>query len=842
MNKSILIRGSIIMGLFLLVIGAAVGCSFIKGESTEPTINNGNDVFLTIDDFTVTNNELYEIMKNVDGLNYLMEYVDRIMLQDTIDTITQAEIDAEIRLLIYKTDSDDIIAEIQSDPEIDQILIDAFNQNLTILGFDHTDPDSLREYVEVSIAKSKIAEQHISDATGNNIYALTDVEIKTYYDTITYGDVCALEVRFESDTEAKLVFDHFNLVQNFEEGIGEYFGTLPIEDVPSDGFILDTEQDGNTYLLDDEEVFAKYILLYNYMNPNVTPLLANLTQEDYCRDHSDIGSYNHDSMIKDRESDEPYVILTNYLFDTLTLDPDDGIRYSYTAQSVGDASVFVYKVSEEDVVDYEDLTDSEVIDLKTELIESFMTPSVIQDIVSSTFEHLDLEIFDPYLALKHEFDSGVVYDNEGSDTIVATIGDVEITADEFFTFMKDRVGVFYSIELAKSNMLLTSQAYTDMYGDTHDYMDSNLAIMEANREELRSMKAAFGSNAYYDYGLSSSKFTWEEFMYLAFNVKTESEVIENIFILQDLKNHVIFPTLNYDSVIDYMETQAAEYLSLNATHLLIYVDHDKDFIPDDFDEFIDELAAPELAEYEALRLAIDDLVFLKLEDGLSFEEIVNEYEDSLMMDPLNEWAQFKQFGFLIMTQLLTPEASLDHHNIDIYDDRFQDTLKRVYDEFVVLKDNSIEPITEYLDSQITVTDFGIHFILATEGSDFSQNTAQYDPTDDTSVTYSDGSANTSEIPNAAQIAIYNEIKFATIGGDFTTAILPPNVYSAIDSYYGETFDAYFSQTGLSVVILEYMFDNNPVYATNNAENLETLQDILDVLYDVNFKDGFVIVD
>lgn len=43
MNKSILIKGSIIMGLFLIVIGLAVGCSFIKADATEPMISNGDE-------------------------------------------------------------------------------------------------------------------------------------------------------------------------------------------------------------------------------------------------------------------------------------------------------------------------------------------------------------------------------------------------------------------------------------------------------------------------------------------------------------------------------------------------------------------------------------------------------------------------------------------------------------------------------------------------------------------------------------------------------------------------------------------------------------------------------
>ena len=39
-----------------------------------------------------------------------------------------------------------------------------------------------------------------------------------------------------------------------------------------------------------------------------------------------------------------------------------------------------------------------------------------------------------------------------------------------------------------------------------------------------------------------------------------------------------------------------------------------------------------------------------------------------------------------------------------------------------------------------------------------------------------------------------------------------------------------------------MFDNNVEFANNDAANLESLQDILDVLYSINFPDGYVVID
>ncbi len=848
MNKSILIKGSIIMGLFLLIIGAAVGCSLITADSTEPTLSNGDDVYFTMDDFTVTNEQLWEVMKNVDGLSYLMDYVDHILLEDEINAVTQEEIDNEVRYLTYLTYSEDIIAEIQENPGINQDYIDAFEQNLVVLGFDPSNADDLRAFTEVGIAKNKLARQFMLDATDEDVYALQDDDLKDYYDSITYGNVCAIEVRFESDTEANLVFEEFNLVPNFNLGIGEYIDTLvAIEDVPSDGFILDE----NTVQLTEDEVFSKFVLLYNYMNPWETPIPEDITQEAYCNDFVDVAKYNFDDMVGDRSGSDPYVGLATYLFTTLSVNPEDedALRYSYSAQSIGDASLYMFKVNQETTDVYEDLTDAELLGLKNDILDLIVTIEVIDDIVATTYEDVEFEIYDPYLALKYLFEGGEKFDNDGSDSVIATVGDEEITADQLFAFMEERVGAFYSIELAKVEMLLTSDAYTEIYGDDYDYMNSDNEIMLENRDELRTMKSTFAGNGYASYGFSSVDYTWEEFIYLAFSVKTEAEVIEQLFIMQDLQSKIIYPSLDYDNVKDYILYQSQKYFSLNAEHLLIYVDFDLDFTPDDFTEFIDGLDETELIEYEAIKVAFDTLIFSKINDDMSFGDIVNEYEDSLMNDPLNEWAEFKQYGFKIMTEMLTvPDGngtvtSLNNINSEGFDADFVNSLKRIYDAYVIEEANSIGEITEYMDTQITESAFGIHLILATEGSGFVQYSAAYDPLDGTvEGEYTDGSENDSDIPNEQQISIYNSIRFATIGGDFTLDLLPPDVYQSVDLYYGSIFDAYFTQTGFSIVTLNYMFDNNATFTTDNAGNLESLQSILDVLYVINFPEGFVVVD
>jgi len=228
---------------------------------------------------------------------------------------------------------------------------------------------------------------------------------------------------------------------------------------------------------------------------------------------------------------------------------------------------------------------------------------------------------------------------------------------------------------------------------------------------------------------------------------------------------------------------------------------------------------------------------------MTFAEITSEFKNSLMNDPLNEWGPFKQYGFKIMTENLTPENSRDNVTSQSFDPAFAASLKRIYDAYVIEEANAITPITEYLDTQITETAFGIHLILATEGSGFEQFSAAYDPNDSTvEGEFTVGSENDSDIPNQSQIEIYNRIRYAAIGGELTTDLLPPVVYQSVNLYYKDVFEAYFSQTGFSVVTINYMLDNNAEFATDNAANLDVLQNILDVLYIINFPEEFVVID
>ncbi len=833
MNKSILIRGSIIMGIFLVIIGAAVGCSMIGKDETTPQISNPDEVYLALDDFDVTKQELWEVMRNVDGLGYLMGYIDEIILKDYIDEITQDEVDAEIKILTYLTDDEDMIAEIQADPEIEQEYIDAFRQNLVIMGFDPDNSDDLREFVELSIAKVKYLEEYVANAAPDSYFAILSEDIERYYTQTEYNDACVVEVRFSSANEANLVFDLFNLVPNYNTGFGEYFGVDPIIEVSSDSF-----NDSNTTQLTDEEVFTKYIEMYNYMNPWMPQIPTNITQEDYCADYSDIATYNYKDMTYNKAQGDPNIDYAAYLFTTIDLTAEEMVRYSYNVQNIGNASIIAYKVSEEPRTDYEDLTAHRIAELIEELSVFYITEQNIEVVMQEKRDEVGLELFDPLMKLKYEFDTGISYDNTGDKSVIAKFGDIEITADDLFNYMEARVGTFYSIEITKVKWLVQSEEFEAIYGEERDYMNNDTDRMIEHRNELRTIKSTFSANGYVSYGFSSNDYTWEEFLFLAFTATSENKVLEQLFVVSVVQPSLIYPTLNYDSISDLIQEQVDEYFSLNINHILLYVDYDLDFEPDSFDDLLAEFSAAEEAEYNLLKVTFENLILDKYNGGMSTEDIVDEYQDSLIDDVDNEWAIFKQYGFNLMGEPLSLDGgSINFNNSSMLDESFRASLKRIYDVYVRPEN---EDKSEYVDTQLTTSDFGLHLIIATPGTGFDQPTAFFEVDAENPDAYSVGSANTEMTPSEDQISLYNEIKFSELEGEQAGVILPNSVYQAVEAYYLNLFNAHFTQTGYSLITTEYILNSNPEYTNDNAAHMELLDDIIEALYSINFAEGFVI--
>lgn len=833
MNKGVIIKVSIIVGFFAIVFGLAYGCSTIKDNDVTPQISNGSDTYATVGDIVITNQELWEMMKISDGLAYLNQYIEEHLLATYISEVTQGEIDKAIEKAIYGTNDADVLAEIKSDATQDADLVLAFERSLVLQGFDPENDDDLRSYVELQIAKENYTRDYILGVDAEDTLAISDEDVQAKYLADTKGDVCAVVVRFSSYNEVAAVMDEFNLVPDYNDGLGKYFGTDPIGDVATGDF-----DETNTTQLTDQQVLSEYIKLYNYMNPNETPMDDTTLLEDFCTTYGATSTYVNEDFTNDYLSTTDQKTFATYLWSTLSVDEEDenAVRYSATPKAVGNFQVFAFKVSEAEITPFADLTTAEVDAIREELLDSKLATSNIQVAMDVLWAENEFEIFDPMFKLQYEFNQQVTFDNNGSSSVVAKLGTMEITADQLFDYMQDKLGTYYTIEMVKTESLLQSEFYTDVYGDSYDYLNSNNETMVEHRAELRDMKSIFSSDGYASYGFSSRNYTWDEFLIIAFGSATESDVIRDLFVIGNLQPYLVRDLISYQNAAEFIQAQVDEYFSLNVKHALLYLDKDFDFAPDDFNDYVDGLSGADLTEYNSLLVDFEDLIKEKINnDDYTLANIIKEYNEGLIDDSENEWAPFKAYGFYILTEDLSASASLSNKTADNYDEDFVAALKRIYDSFVddVALDSTM---TTYNDDRMVQSNFGLHYIIATKGADFVQPTAVYDNADGD---YLDEFIGTTVAPNQSQVDLYIEIRFAQDVNKNVDFTAPTSVYDAVDSYFGEIYDAYFTSSGYTIATSSYILDNAPVFANSQADRVQFLENVVGILYEVAFPEEFL---
>ncbi len=837
MNRGIAIKIGIILGFFTLVLGLAYGCSSIKYDQKVPQITNGEDVYLTVGDIEITNQELWNAMKLSDGLTYLNKYVDEVLLADYISNITQEQIDARVEAAIYGSNDPESIAKIKEHPDQEDQLILAYERTLILQGLDPEDPNDVRHFFELSIAREMYADDYIKGTTDENssLY-ISDEDVKTYYEDNTKGDVCALTLRFQSYDEYQAVFDYFNIVPDYQSAFGKYTGDTPISDVPTADF-----DDTNTTVMTEDEVLAAYIDIYNYLHPNKTQLDNTTALDNFCSSYGDEFTFQYDVLTDKYLSNTYQNSLANQLWNTLAItdpDPNDDItpsRFTTKPVVIGDFQVMAFKLSEDSVTAYDDLTQDEKDALYNSLLEEKRTTDVISQAMDELRNKHEFEIFDPILKLQYENQNQVSFDNNGDDLIIAKLDDTEITANMLFDYMKEQIGSFTAMQLVQKDIVLYSDYYISQYGDSYDYLESKNENLVEHRTQLRDMKSYFSSDGYAQYGFSSRDYTWDEFIILAFGQYNESDVLQNIFVINTLQPYLVKDMITYENAEPFIQKQFDDYFSLNVTHLLLYLDDNMDFSPDEYNAYVDSLSGTDLDEYTALVSSFENTVKSKINnDDYTLEEIVSEYQSALVGDSENEWAQFKAYGFYIKAEDLSQQGSLNNQNTNNFDEDFVVALKRIYDAYVEIEKTT--DLDQYIDDRITQSDFGLHFILATKGDKFDQPSAKFDVTD---TTYDPSFNNDSDVPNKAQVENYVAIEFAQKVKENPELTMPTDVRNAVEAYYKTVFDAYFTTTGYSIATAQYMLDNNVLFSANHDDETAFLQNVVDILYEVGFPEEYL---
>lgn len=149
-NKKII--GAFLVGVLFLTAGCA----------KTPKLENGKEVFASIDGYKITADDLYAELKSRGGLSVMLDMIDKKIIDKEITDKTGAESYADGQLNMYK-----------------EYYGDKFEETLKYYGYN--DEASFKEMIKNDYLKQKTAIKYLKTT-------ITDEEVNKYYEDNIYGD------------------------------------------------------------------------------------------------------------------------------------------------------------------------------------------------------------------------------------------------------------------------------------------------------------------------------------------------------------------------------------------------------------------------------------------------------------------------------------------------------------------------------------------------------------------------------------------------------------------------------------------------------------------------------
>jgi len=221
MDKILIKRGSIILGLILIILGLTYACSLIIERDNNPRLSNPDETFVSVDGVSITNQEWFDVAKAADGLSQLLNMIDETLLATEMAAITQEEIDETVLRLTFGTTD---LEEIDQLSEVERANLERDYLDLIVIsGFDPEDASSVERFIRLTSAREAVAqalilERLLEEADVSQFIDLP--EFAEFYEETEKGSLQAVVLRFRSLTELNDVLSQNNLVLGYEGGMG----------------------------------------------------------------------------------------------------------------------------------------------------------------------------------------------------------------------------------------------------------------------------------------------------------------------------------------------------------------------------------------------------------------------------------------------------------------------------------------------------------------------------------------------------------------------------------------------------------------------------------------------
>jgi hypothetical protein len=681
----------------IIVLLLAFSCSLINNDPEVPKLQNPNATFAEIGSLRLSNEEVYNELVDQFGVRVMNSILTRELLTNgPVNYIERAKNDPNFNIDEAVEETIFGVTRAKALETLSATDIRRFEAQFQVVlgtnGF-----DSLADFKEELYIERARELYTIDQVISTN--QLRGQDIAEFYEANDYNEVCALVIRYDSLNAA---------VEAMRDAGLEVEDTGAFVDIPLDLPLLEA-----------------YITLYNNRyNRNVSFVDGVFSG---CEDH----------MIYEFETlQEGNPTLANLLFRELSgsflIDDNVGFFSAFsplrTIPRGQEASFFlVHKISGDErnnfrsyFPDMEDLDYQAMLlepaslieepaDLVADLIQRVAEArgedqNEVQSKMNQLFRDSSLTVFDPFLRLNTITTLFNVDENAGHPNVAFryVLGgeQVSVSADQFFVELQ-RYAPTVVASIVNQRLAINQ---SDVFSQTVTRELRNSATAQ-----VQSFRDAFFQGEYVEFGFSPQQFTWPQFIYLAFNLRSEldlyNEIITQEVIAADFERMTILPT-NIDQIYDVMVDRYNDYFSINLFNLLIHRDDNNDGILDPLLDNTWTSAQRQIANEFAneLRLRVQELSEQEDITIGSLRAIVTEYNNAFRaVDPeaeVSRWLPYKDAGFLLRVEDLQTVTQgmmvvpFENEARSMYNIMSRDVLRNL------LSPNNIE------------TQFGVHVIYA----------------------------------------------------------------------------------------------------------------------------------
>ena len=440
-------------------------------------------------------------------------------------------------------------------------------------------------FLNLNEANAALYKAGIKSDSKGNWYQIPDIRITDTNDP-GYIDLTdgtnyqyIIDMLDELDLLGKLGVDYLDRDNLLDADYQAYYSAYVISNSREDG-VRDT-----SFLLSTAEVKAKFVEIYNLLNPTATIMVdgSGNVVGDSDTEYSSLYTYEDLTSLD--------TTLRSHIYNTLTAealmdDPEDTTEdspYSSRVQTGSSYRFLVFKLddqsaTQEDILIENPDDDTQEIfgdsqaaqdkfaEMRNELIDNKLTDTYISTKVDEVYADVTVDIYDPIVRIIYAQSldySGTEKGKSGDN--VAMIGDTYVTVADFYARLERAYGINLAYDILVNKYLADSDLYTVDDATISDYQDQFEAIM-----------TSFTADSYAPtYPASMGR---QAFLLVAFGAETNAEAINQLYVYPDLRQQYIddienhFDNRNssiYEKFAALVEKQYEYDKGIHVSHLLI---------------------------------------------------------------------------------------------------------------------------------------------------------------------------------------------------------------------------------------------------------------------------------